>query len=80
MKVSLRVYSSLNEYLQPDQKNKTSFVCLPTGSDLLDLLNDAGIPQDRVMFFVVNKRTVTDIRQELHDNDSVELYPVVYGG
>jgi sulfur carrier protein ThiS len=75
LKIHLRVYEELNEYLPPDQR-KRRFVYTAAGvKTIRQLLARLGIPESQIELVLVNGNSVR-FSYHLKEEDVVSLYPV----
>jgi uncharacterized protein len=75
LKIHLRVYEELNDYLPADQR-KRRFVYETTGVQTIrQLLARLGIPEDQAELVLVNGNSVR-FSYRLKEEDVVSLYPV----
>ncbi len=79
MKVEMRLYASLQDYLPDKGEGEVRIVELPEGSRIQDLLDKFNIPVDaiKVMFRNGIHSRADDI---LKDGDRVGAFPPVAGG
>lgn len=75
LKIHLRVYEELNDYLPTDQR-KRRFVYEATGvKTIRQLLARLGIPEDQAELVLVNGNSVS-FSYRLKEEDVVSIYPV----
>jgi len=55
IKIKVRVYSTLNYYIDINYKHRWFEVILPNDSNLSFLVNKLKIPEEEIMFFVVTQ-------------------------
>lgn len=79
MKVEVRLYASLQEYLPEKKEGPVSFVDLPEGSTIDDLLQLLRVPRDAVKVLFRNGLHARG-DEVLKDGDRVGAFPPVAGG
>lgn len=73
--VLVRLYEELNDHL-PREMRKTAFPhTIAAGIPAGVLLEDLGIPEEKVELLLVNGESV-DLRHRLRDGDRISVYPV----
>jgi uncharacterized protein len=75
LKIHLRVYEELNEYLPPDQRKRRFVYSAPGVKTIRQLLARLGMPEDQVELVLVNGNSVR-FSCRLKEEDVVSLYPV----
>ena len=79
MKVRLRLFANLADYLPPDADGDGVTLELPDGALVSDVLLPLQIPERVPFLSVVNGHEVED-SQPLHDGDELTLFPPLSGG
>ena len=79
MKVRLRLFANLADYLPPDADGDGVTFELPDGALVSDVLLPLLIPERVPYLSVVNGHEVED-SQLLHDGDELTLFPPLSGG
>jgi putative ubiquitin-RnfH superfamily antitoxin RatB of RatAB toxin-antitoxin module len=75
MRVTVRFYEELNDYI-PEEIRKTDIeIDLPDGSSIENLIMKYGIPGEDIHLALVNGRNST-LQEKLKDKDRISLYPV----
>lgn len=78
MKVEVRLFGPLREYLPQDAQGHRAFVELDDGSTVHSLLQRLGIPNTSYVV-TVNDEAV-DVLHQLQDGDVVSVFPPIAGG
>ena len=79
MKVRLRLFAHLADYLPPDADGDGVTLELPDGALVSDVLAPLHIPERVPFLSVVNGHEVED-SQPLHDGDELTIFPPLSGG
>ena len=77
MKVSIKLYGHLRDYLPAEKKGKTE-LDLPEGSTIQDALTAVGI--DRTYIVAVNAVHEEDFSKPVQDGDALTLFAPTAGG
>ncbi|MGI6453620.1 MAG: MoaD/ThiS family protein [Syntrophomonadaceae bacterium] len=79
MEIRVRVYGILSKYA-PDMPNgKTKHMTIPEEVSVKDLITELGIPVQAVGLTVING-SLRKVETILHDQDDVQLFPLIEGG
>jgi molybdopterin converting factor small subunit len=79
MKVHVRVFATLREYLPSHTPGSTFEIELPAGATLADLVGQLNLPQDEVNLIYVNARAQA-LSYGLNPADEVGIFPKIGGG
>lgn len=79
MKVEVRLFATLTEFLPPGSARGSASVDLPPGSTVGDLVRTLGIPPGLERVTLVNDREATPDRV-LAPGDVVTVFPPLAGG
>lgn len=79
MKVTIRLFTTLREYLPPGSDGRSARVDVEAGSTVVDLVDSVGIPRDLPHIVMVNSRKAP-ITHALEEGDVVSLFPAIGGG
>lgn len=79
MKIRLRLFANLADYLPPDAEGDGVTLELPDGALVSDVLATLRIPARVPYLGVVNGHEVEDT-QPLHDGDELTIFPPLSGG
>lgn len=80
MRVTLRLFANLREYLPPGEREET-VVDLPDGAPVQELLDRFRLPPPLTQLVLVNGVNVgRDHSRVLVDGDVVSIFPPVAGG
>ena len=79
MKVRLRLFAHLADYLPPDADGDGVTLKLPDGAPVSAILGRLRIPEHVPYLSVVNGHEVEDSHL-LHDGDELTLFPPLSGG
>lgn len=79
MKVRLRLFANLAEYLPPDADGDGVTLELPDGAPVSDVLASLRIPERVPFLSVVNGHEVEGL-QPLRDGDELAIFPPLSGG
>jgi len=79
MKIKVRLYASLRDYVPEAKIGSTLEVDLPAGSVIQDLVNYYQLPVELVKLAYVNG-IYQELNHELHDQDEIGLFPPIGGG
>ncbi len=75
MKVTLRFYEELNDFLPPERRKKEFVRILPETTSVKDLIEGCRVPHTEVDLILINGDPV-DFDRLVHDGDRVSVYPV----
>ena len=79
MEIRVRIYRILGKYA-PDMPNgKTKHMTIPEKVSVKDIIKELGIPVQKVGLTVING-SLKQIETILHDQDDVQLFPLIEGG
>lgn len=83
MKITLKLFASLAEYLPPGGKDNRVEMDVADGTSVADLVRETGVPEARTHLVLINGVFVP--REEragkvLQDGDEVAIWPPVAGG
>lgn len=78
MNVNCRLYASLSKF-NPDQTGGTSYLDVPEGITVGELIGRLGVPMDEIKIIFVNG-THAHLETVLMEGDRVGLFPLVAGG
>ncbi|MBO8128097.1 MAG: MoaD/ThiS family protein [Peptococcaceae bacterium] len=79
MKVVLKLYATLQNYLPPGTQGTAAEVEIPAGTTIEDLFKAYNVPLDQVKIIMVNGRH-TDLDYEIQEGDQVAGFPAIAGG
>ena len=79
MKVEVRLFAQLREYLPPGAKGRRALVDVPTASNVRDVARCLGIPEDTAGVTLINGQQAGP-DTVLGENDVVSLFPPIAGG
>jgi len=79
LEVELRVYATLRKYLPAQPLGEGTLFRAEPGTSVAGLLEQAGVPLDRVKIIMVNNRHAGPDRVLAH-GDRVAVFPPVAGG
>ena len=79
MQVEVHLFSVLREHLPPGSERGRTWVTLPKGDTVADLIAYLGITR-RVRLIVVNGVQEKDRRRSLRSGDYVKFFPTMVGG
>jgi molybdopterin converting factor small subunit len=79
LKVRLRLFAHLADYLPPDADGDGVTLELPDGALISDVLATLHIPERVPFLSVVNGHEV-EASQSLHDGDELTIFPPLSGG
>ncbi|MBI3826235.1 MAG: MoaD/ThiS family protein [Candidatus Rokubacteria bacterium] len=79
MRVEVRLFATLADYLPPDSRGGAAAVDIAAGSTLDDLARALGIPADASWIALVNDEEAPPARR-LAPDDVVTLFPPLAGG
>ena len=80
MRIEIRLFATLVEFVAGSRAGVPSPVELAAGTTMAELLTDIGIPPDSVHLVVINGRPTHDPQAILQAGDRVSLFPPVGGG
>lgn len=75
LRVHLRFYEELNDFLSPERKKVTFVRELPETTSVKDLIEGCGVPHTEVDLILVNGEPVY-FSDQIHDGDRISVYPV----
>ena len=80
MQIEVRVFAHFVDYLPPaDRKEKASRIKIRTGSRIIDVIEQLGIPRGEVSLVMRNDEQ-SSVEQKLKDGDTVGIFPPIAGG
>jgi molybdopterin converting factor small subunit len=79
MKVHVRVFATLRQYVQSHTPGSTFEIELPVGATLDDLVRQLNLPQEEVNIIYVNARAQS-LSYVLSPGDEVGIFPKIGGG
>ncbi|MFQ5912071.1 MAG: MoaD/ThiS family protein [Nitrospinota bacterium] len=80
MRIEVRVFAHFVNYLpQADRREKRSFLELPEGARISDVITRLGIPQGEVNLLMRNDRQASE-GEVLDEGDIVGIFPAIAGG
>lgn len=79
MRIKVRLFATLREYVPEARIGVTLEIDLPEGARVSDLIAHYGLPADLVKLAYVNG-IYREQDTPLHDNDEVGLFPPIGGG
>lgn len=79
MKVKVRLFANLREYVPQAKLGATLEVELNEGNRVSDLVNHFRLPPEQVKLVYVNG-IYQEMDYQLHENDEVGIFPPIGGG
>jgi molybdopterin converting factor small subunit len=79
VRVEVRLFATLRQYLPPDGRDGSAVVDVPDGSSARDVARRLGIPLDLERVMLVNGRDA-DPDRPLAPHDVITLFPPLVGG
>ena len=79
MKVRVKLFATLRQYLPPGAQGSTCQVEVPPGTQVRDLLARYGVPERDSPVILVNGRDAAP-DQVLQKDDTVAVFPALAGG
>lgn len=83
MKIRLRLFATLQDYLPPDSRESEALVDLPDFASIIDVLGMFGVPVNLAHIVFVNGRHVLRpnlATYRLKDGDTLAVFPAIGGG
>ena len=83
MKIKLRLFAILQEYLPPDSANGETLIDRPEGATIPEVLETVGVPLNLAHILFVNGRHVLRpilASHRLQDGDTLSVFPAIGGG
>ena len=83
MKIKLRLFATLQEYLPPDASNSETTLDLPDAATVPDALGSLRVPLNLAHIIFVNGRQVLRSEigaRQLQEGDILAAFPAVGGG
>jgi sulfur carrier protein ThiS len=83
MKITLRLYATLNVYLPPESSNNETNLELPEAATISDALGVLSVPMSLPQIIFVNGCHVLrpDLStRQLHDGEILGVFPAIGGG
>ncbi len=75
LRVAVRFYADLNDFLPPDRRGRQFTLEVATGTTVKDLAESLGVPHTEIDVIMVNGESV-DFTHQVDDGDRVGVYPV----
>ena len=79
MKVLIKLFSVLREYVPDYNPQKGVKTELPTGSTVADLLSHLGIPMSRIPVVACNGR-ILQPADTIHEDSTIHIFQPIAGG
>ncbi len=79
IKIEIKLFFDLVEYLPPGSKNRTAYISLDEGTTVQGLLEILGLPPQMPKSVLLNG-VRADSKAKLKENDSVAIFPPMAGG
>lgn len=79
MEVTLKLFSSLREYLPAGSESNSARLGPPPGSTIGSALDGLGVPPDKTLIILRNS-VHADRDDELFDGDVIAVFPPIAGG
>jgi molybdopterin converting factor small subunit len=79
MRVEVRLYATLRQYLPGIKVGKSHSLALPDGATVADMLAELRVPIDDTKQAFVNGHSV-ELDHVLNDGDSIGVFPPIGGG
>ncbi len=83
MKVTLKLYANLGQYLPAGANHNEAEIALSEGESILDILNKFAVPLESCHLVLVNGSYVEPSARgdhQLQENDHLAVWPPVAGG
>lgn len=82
MKITLKLYASLSEYLPSQARDNTIEIDVPSGVSPIDVLNQYQVPLAEIHLVLINGVFVPPGKREaaLTPGDNLAIWPAVAGG
>jgi sulfur carrier protein ThiS len=83
MKVTLKLYATLRDYLPADGDGTQTVLELPEHASVADALAQLSVPISQAHIVLINNRQVrrTEVpERRLHDGEEVAVFPAIGGG
>jgi molybdopterin converting factor small subunit len=80
MRIEVRLFSTLTQYLPPGATGKSAVLEVAEGSTVADLIRQLGIAPEMAHLTLVNGIHQRDKNVPLRDADVVAIFPPVAGG
>jgi molybdopterin converting factor small subunit len=83
MRIRLKLFATLSEYLPPGSKQHLAVLDVPAGATPHQIMDLAKVPRDQAHLVVVNGVFVPHHQRDsltLSEDDSLALWPPVAGG
>ena len=83
MRITVKLYATLGEYLPPGAERNVATLQVAEGSNVETVIADLNLPHDLVHLVLVNGAYVApEVRAEtvLHEGDALAVWPPVAGG
>ena len=75
-KATLRFYAELNDFLSPEDRDRSVVQPFNVRPSIKDLIGAAGVPHTEVDLLLVNGESV-DFAYPVRDGDRISVYPVL---
>ena len=79
MKIHLRLFAHFRSHLSDEQGGRESLITMANGQTIAHLIEQLGIPLDLPKVILLNGMQ-KGLEDELHDGDTVSIFPPVAGG
>ncbi|MFX1441540.1 MAG: MoaD/ThiS family protein [Promethearchaeota archaeon] len=80
MRVSVKLYATLQEYSPPETELGKEFSVDLTGRTVIELLSKLGIKDEQAKIVMVNGIRIDTLSYELKENDLIVIFPPIGGG
>jgi sulfur carrier protein ThiS len=83
MKITLKLFASLTEFLPPERKGNEVELDVPDGQPVAAVIRDFNLPDKLVHLVLVNGRYVAPEQRATHalqPDDALAIWPPVAGG
>ena len=80
MKVEVRLFATLREYLPAGGDGATAQIDMPAGSSIADVLTKLGIPSAAAFLVLVDGRHESSKDRKLSDGCVLSIWPPIAGG
>ena len=80
MRVSVKLYATLQEYSPTEAELGKEFSVDLAGGTVVDLLSQLGIKDEQAKIVMVNGIRIDTLSHELKENDLIVIFPPIGGG
>ena len=80
LKVEVRLFATLREYLPPGSDGASAQIDMPSGSSIADVLKKLGIPSGAAFLTLVDDRHEPSKKRKLHEGSVLSVWPPIAGG